>query len=223
MRFTLPKLFAAILLVALACGGLMARTRWWADGIVSLTVLLFLAAALLAIAGSGQTRVFRGSFAAIGLCYLLLVTCQEFATLRATLVTSRSLAVVAKAMQIPQQSNSAGSALYYGSNPAIGNSGTITLTAPATISAPSGYYGGTSLSASQITIGTPSDYTDGIIDNAILHPNDSNPLAVFILIGQCVWSWIIALLGAWFCAVMYGRHQRQVLNQSVEKAVQENH
>ena len=47
MQFTLAKLFLAVTMATLAFAGMMGRTRWLADGIMTSTALLY---ALVAVA-----------------------------------------------------------------------------------------------------------------------------------------------------------------------------
>jgi hypothetical protein len=72
MRFSLSKLLVAVGLISVACAGMAVRTRWWAEGIVVLTVGLFVVAALRAVVLKGRDRCFTIAFAAVGGGYLLL-------------------------------------------------------------------------------------------------------------------------------------------------------
>ena len=73
MRFTLPKLFLAVMVAAVACAGLFSPTYCWTAAIVSITISLFAITAIHAIGLRGPERVFAITFALAGTAYLLLV------------------------------------------------------------------------------------------------------------------------------------------------------
>jgi hypothetical protein len=64
MRFTLR--FLGVTMAALASAGMTLHTRLWAEAIVSFSVLLYIAAAILSFRGGGQVRAFRFAFAVVG-------------------------------------------------------------------------------------------------------------------------------------------------------------
>ena len=101
MRFTLCKLFLGVTMAALASAGMTLHTRLWAEAIVSFSILLYIAVAILAFRGSGQARAFRIAFAAVGGGYLLLVMCNTFTPIRELLITNRVLVLTGQAMEIP--------------------------------------------------------------------------------------------------------------------------
>ena len=90
MRFTLCKLFLGVTLAALASAGMTLHIRLWAEAIVSFSILLYIAVAILAFRIGGQARAFRIAFAAVGGGYLLLVLCNTFTPIRDLLVTNRA-------------------------------------------------------------------------------------------------------------------------------------
>ena len=100
MRFTLCKLFLGVTMAALASAGMTLHTRLWAEAIVSFSILLYIAVAILAFRGSGQARAFRIAFAAVGGGYLLLVMCNTFTPIRDLLITNRVLVLTGQAMEI---------------------------------------------------------------------------------------------------------------------------
>ena len=105
MRFTLSKLLICVAIVAVACAGLMGRTRWWSDTIATTTILLYVAIGLLSFGRDAPTRIFRLSFAVIGGGYLLLIFSTPFEPIRHSLLTDRALGIAAKALQIPLSAN----------------------------------------------------------------------------------------------------------------------
>ena len=99
MRFTLCNLFLGVTMAALASAGMTLHTRLWAEAIVSFSVLLYIAEAILSFRGGGQARAFRIAFAAVGGGYLLLVLCNTFTPIRDLLVTNRALVLAGQAME----------------------------------------------------------------------------------------------------------------------------
>ena len=59
MRFTLCKLFLVVTMAALASAGMTLHTRLWAEAIVSFSIVLYTAVAILAFRRGGQGRAFR--------------------------------------------------------------------------------------------------------------------------------------------------------------------
>ena len=100
MRFTLCKFFLSVTMTALASAGMTLHTRLWAEAIVSFSILLYIAVAILAFRGGGQARAFRIAFAAIGGGYLLLVLCNTFTPIRDLLVTNRTLVLAGSALHV---------------------------------------------------------------------------------------------------------------------------
>jgi hypothetical protein len=72
MRFSLRNLFLFIALLAIACAGLMYRSPWWLKGITALTLMLFVVAALMALAQHGRGRAVLFGFCIVGLLYFFL-------------------------------------------------------------------------------------------------------------------------------------------------------
>jgi hypothetical protein len=102
MKFTLSKLFLAVTMAALAFAGMKWRTRWWADGIMTSTVLLYALVAVRAINLKGSERAFAIAFAIFGSGYLLLVMSSVFSNIAHLLATNRIICEVAKAVDVPK-------------------------------------------------------------------------------------------------------------------------
>ena len=185
MQFTLSKLFLAIAMLALACAGMMARTRWWAEAIVALSIVLYMAVALSAIGRDVKTKIFRIVFAAVGGGYLLLVLTVE--PIRQTLLTDHALIVAGRSLQLPLDGLDT-STLNPVPNPGFGGGGS--LGGPITIvNSGGGGIGGGPFDWEQETWGT-------------LRLNVGTQAGAFFVIGHCVWSWLLALLAACFAAYM---------------------
>ena len=104
MRFTLCKLFLGVTMAALASAGMTLHTRLWAEAIVSFSIVLYTAVAILAFRSGGQARAFRIAFAAVGGGYLLLVLCNTFTPIRDLLVTNRALVLAGRSLQVEPNS-----------------------------------------------------------------------------------------------------------------------
>jgi hypothetical protein len=102
MRFSLSKLLLAVAMVALACAAMTVRNHWWADAIVTITVLLYVVMALRAIGLRGRDRVFAIVFAIVGLSYLVLMTTDAFRTIRTSIPTKYPLGVAWKWLTNPK-------------------------------------------------------------------------------------------------------------------------
>jgi hypothetical protein len=172
MRFSLPKLFMVVTLAALACAGMTLRTRWWADSIVSLTALLFVAVAIAAFQSSDQSRAFRFAFATVGILYLLVTINGTFLlSFRDSLLTSRTLVLAAQALDIP--------------------------VTPTLLPRPIG------------GIGRPPSFNQ--LETFLNKGSSTNegeiPAVAFYVIGQCAWSWVLALLAGWFSGWLYAKRE----------------
>src|SRR5262245_55260933 len=95
MRFTLSKLFLAVAMLALACAGMIYRNRWWADGIVTFTFLLYAVTALRAVRLHARERTFAVAFAAVGTAYLALFQSPA----RENLCTNYPLTFIARTLE----------------------------------------------------------------------------------------------------------------------------
>ena len=96
MRFSLSKIFVAIAVIALGCAGLVGRSQWWMDAIVTLTILLFAWMALRAIGLQGRDRAFCQGFALIGVAYLVLAILSMVSEAPDLLLTNLLFAVAEK-------------------------------------------------------------------------------------------------------------------------------
>jgi hypothetical protein len=87
-------------MAALASAGMTLHTRLWAEAIVSFSIVLYAAVAILSFRGGGQAQAFRVAFAVVGGGYLLLVLCNMFTPIRDLLVTNRALVLAGRSLQI---------------------------------------------------------------------------------------------------------------------------
>jgi hypothetical protein len=88
MRFTLSKLFFAVAMAAVACTGIIFHTVWWADGILFLTLALYLIAAIQGISLRGHDRAAAFAFLLTGVIYLSLIVTNAAAVVRNSLITN---------------------------------------------------------------------------------------------------------------------------------------
>ena len=184
MRFTLCKLFLGVTMAALASAGMTLHTRLWAEAIVSFSILLYIAVAILAFRGSGQARAFRIAFAAVGGGYLLLVMCNTFTPIRDLLITNRVLVLTGQAMEIP-------TAPPPSTNPFAPAFTTTTL--------PNGTQTVSPIAASTaFTLGIVSLDWDEVLGFGAQLPDSRSPAGAFLIIGHCVWSWLLALAAGCF-------------------------
>ena len=247
MRFTLPKLFFAVTMAALACAGLTMRSRGWAETIVTLSVVMFAIVGLTAIASAGRLRVFRVAFALIGGGYMLVVMCSLLSPLRDSLLTTRALVMTAKGLKVPTtpafmpilQRPSLTSSSYLPATPTtvpptaasatpvapsirtvyetstapngtpITTARVINVTSPpqptiASGSSSSGTGSSTSSAIYSYITSTPMIYDpmDSILDPNSQGFNYDIPAVSFLVIGHCVWAWLLALAGGWFAAYL---------------------
>jgi hypothetical protein len=183
VRFKLSKLFLVVSMVALACAGMTLRTRWWAESILALTVLLFVVIAIRTIGQRGRDRAFAVSFSAVGLGYLLLLS-SAFGD---SVITNIPLGLSAKALGIP---------LDYV---------TAVINPPPTIIAAK-----TGLPPVASGDLIPSEIELGSFDEYLFwgsRPDSRHPVHAFFLIGHCVWSWLFALLAGWFAGNIYAKRE----------------
>jgi hypothetical protein len=198
MQFTLPKLFLTITMAALACAGMAIRTRGWAESILSFSILLYIAVAILAFRGGGQVRAFRIAFAAVGGGYLLLVLCNTFTPIRDLLVTNRALILAGQALHISAQAPQPGFATpstYTGTttitpSTTAGTLNVITTPGAGTLTTNGlWFYGATAL-----------DEWDAAFGYGTPTPNPQIPAGAFLIIGHCLSSWLLALAAGCFAA-----------------------
>ncbi len=197
MRFTLCKLFLGVTMAALASAGMTLHTRLWAEAIVSFSIVLYTAVAILAIRGDGQSRAFRIAFAAIGGGYLLLVLCTTFTPIRDLLVTNRVLVLAGQALQVstaPPPSTNSSSTVYTNTLP-NGTQTVSPIVASSVVTGAPTFTGG-----STFTLGIVSlDWDDAFGFGAQL-PDPRIPAGAFLFIGHCLWSWLLALAAGCFAA-----------------------
>jgi hypothetical protein len=211
MRFTLPKLFLVVTLAALACAGLTLRTRFWVELIFSITVLLFLVTGLLAVGRSGRARISSLAFASVGGGYLLLVSCNVFSPIRDLLLTNRALIVAGRALHVPayEPPNAPGSG--WGG----GGGGGFQVADPGGSanggSSAGGVFNGDFTSALE-EYGWNNSFAFGV---PIADPKV--PAAAFLIIGHCVWSWLLALLAGWLGGAMWFRREKSTADSPARR------
>jgi hypothetical protein len=193
MRFTLCKLFLGVTMAALASAGMTLHTRLWAEAIVSFSIVLYTAVAISAFRSGGQSRAFRICFAAVGGGYLLLVLCNTFTPIRDLLVTNRALVLAGTAMHVPTDEFVGVTPLGWGgggggfqvADPGSGNSANEDL-ALITNTAPFNAY--------------EYGWNNNYFAYGVPIANPQIPAGAFLIIGHCVWSWLIALAAGCFAA-----------------------
>jgi hypothetical protein len=198
MRFTLTKLFLIVTMAALAWAGMTLHTRLWAESIVSFSIVLYIAVAILAFRSGGQARAFRIAFAAVGGGYLLLVLCNVFSPIRDLLIINRALVSAGQSLQVsainqalPSWSSTANftTTLPNGTqatSPAVASSG---VTGPATLTGSTAF-----------TLGTVSFDWDDTLGVGVQLPDSRIPAGAFLIVGHCLWSWLLALAAGCFAA-----------------------
>jgi hypothetical protein len=72
MRFSLRRLLAVVAFVAVGCAGLAGHSRFWADAVAGITIILYAWMIVRAIGSDGRIRVVSQTIAVIGLGYLAL-------------------------------------------------------------------------------------------------------------------------------------------------------
>ncbi len=188
MRFTLCKLFLGVTMAALASAGMSLHTRLWAEAIVSFSIVLYTAVAILVFHRGGDGRAFRATFAAVGAIYLLLTLCNLFSPIRDLLVTNRALVAASRALAIPAQIAVQPTPAPLLSTTTTG-SGTISFTTSPYVPA---------VAPSTVTLYNYAgvDDSDSLFGSSILTP--AIPAGAFLIIGHCVWSWLLALAAGCF-------------------------
>jgi hypothetical protein len=241
MRFTLTKLFLAVALLALACGGLFYRTNFWGDAILTLTVAMFVVVILGTIGRQGRERVAGLAFGIIGLAYALLIACSQFQGIRESLLTNYPIAMAAKTLRVFGPLYSPAPAYFpattYAPPPSAApvaaapspsppeNTPAATPTSPVALSgSQADVVVGESSTAPQISSPTTAPYfPPAVPPPSYFSPSPAFDLSLqviissafsygtnswyFFLIGHCVWSWLFAVLGAWFAGRMYDRRK----------------
>ncbi len=96
MRFTLSNLFLGVAMIALACAGVTIHNRFWMDGLVTMSLLLYVVMAIRAVGLCGPERAFAIAFAVTGAGYLILAILSAFFAVPDLLVTNLLLAVAAR-------------------------------------------------------------------------------------------------------------------------------
>jgi hypothetical protein len=178
-------MFLAVVILALSCAGTMYRTRLWASGIFSLTLVFFVVALLRTIRLSGRERIAAAVFSTAGISYLLVATVGFFHGASELLVTNYPLAWGAQALNVPSPPNSAGPNPY-----------AVTLAGQPT-------------TATTLTL-TPAPVewdTASLIDLGTSPQETNDPVRHFFVIGHCLFACLFAVLGGWFAERMYDRRK----------------
>jgi hypothetical protein len=201
MQFTLPKLFLAVTLTAIACAGMLSPTHLWTNLIATLTIGMFGLTAIRAIGLRRRERIFAIVFAIAGFGYLLLALSPVTKPVARTLVTNYPIAwfVTVRDPQlfVPPVASTAATPSYSApvQPPPIP---TITTTLP---------NGTQQISVVTVSAVAPHTPLEPVIFLGFEFDDQYNPVPTYFLIGHCVWSWLIALLAAWFAGRMYARRQ----------------
>jgi hypothetical protein len=186
MRFTLGKMFLAVAVLALACAGMMYRTRLWASGIFSLTLIFFVVALLQVIRLHGRERIVAVVLSATGLAYLIFATAAPFHGARELLVTNYPLAWAAKWLGVATIVNPGGpNTISY-----VTSTGTTGVPTTSMIVVPQTEWD----TETTIAMGTSAE--DG-----------NDPLRHFFIIGHCLFACLFAVLGGWFGGRMVDRRK----------------
>jgi hypothetical protein len=188
MRFTLGKLFLTVAMLALACAGIMYRNGWWSNCIFTLTLGIYVASLIRAVGLQSRQRVCALIFAVVGLGYVLFATMSCFGGAKESLLTNYPVAYVAKVVgTFPSNTHSP-----------------VTTVVPVT-----GY---SSTGGTQTQYVTETRYVAGAppINDVIQAQSTAmtgSPLRSVFVIGHCVFSWLFAVLAAWFAGRMYDRRE----------------
>ena len=143
--------------------------------------------AILAVRSGGQARAFRAAFAAVGGGYLLLVLCNTFTPIRDLLVTNRALGLAGQAMEIS-------TAPPPSTNPFAPAFTTTTLPNGSQTVSPNA-------ASTAFTLGIVSlDWDDALGFGAQL-PDSRIPAGAFLIVGHCLWSWLLALAAGCFATI----------------------
>jgi hypothetical protein len=236
MRFTLSKLFVAVALLALACSGMFYRTGLWADSIFTLTIVLLIGALFWSIGRTGRDRAAGLAGGIVGLGYLFLITSALFSEIRTSLLTNYPLAWAARAMRLdtvgiappyyatpaysattlvpisgtPVPATDPAIAFGFDSEPAAKPSGSAPTVEPDPVAAPILGPPTVPPPATGVLIPavSPQYAIRTLINYGLSFGNEEMTVSHFFLIGHCVWSWLLALLGAWLAGRMYDRRER---------------
>ncbi|HJT31709.1 MAG TPA: hypothetical protein VJ783_06615, partial [Pirellulales bacterium] len=78
LRYSMRTLFAAVVILAVACAAVASPSRWWASGLLSGVLLLLALAVLGGVFSRGLRRAGFAGFAWLGAVYLTLVYAPWF-------------------------------------------------------------------------------------------------------------------------------------------------
>jgi hypothetical protein len=194
MRFTLGKMFLAIAMLALACAGMTNCNRWWAHGIVIVTVLMYVFVTIQAVVSRDRTRAVSTIFALVGGGYLLLSLCPAFHPFSDLILTNRALISIGTRFQLPPSMVRVD---WLGKNGEweqfIGSADDVDKIVP---------QNALKKSVKPHTHAWPQEFNP----NEMIHAR--GVVGAFLLTGHCVFSWLFALLAAWLAGQMYDRRER---------------
>ncbi len=200
MRFTLCKLFLVVTMAALASAGMTLHTRLWAEAIVSFSVVLYAAVAILAFRRVGESRAFRTAFAVVGGTYLLLVLCNTFSPIRDLLITNRALVRLGGILNVPtdEPMNFGGGGGGFGGGGLGGGGGGFQVADPGSNS--SGITGSSGFAGFDASNAVDYNWSSNYFAYGLPIANPQIPAGAFLVIGHCIWSWLLALAAGCFAA-----------------------
>lgn len=183
-RFSMSRLLLIVLLVALGCAALVQSTPLWASVVVTITLLLLMLSAIMAITGRGSSRSFWIGFAVAGWIYWIVVNTQFTADFRGRLLTTQSLDYLARKVQKQGFQPSSAPPPYY---------------PPAAVAPP------TQIAPQRVTVAPPTVYYSQPVSTTVytvVAPTGTGHferLMAFDRIGQAMYVILFGLLGGSVC------------------------
>ena len=190
MRFTLCKLFLVVTMAALASAGMTLHTRLWAEAIVSFSIVLYTAVAISAFRAAVIGRAFRIAFAAVGRGHFCLVALQF-------VLADPRLAGHQSGTRRSRQGNDDSSG-DRGSRPRTRLNTATTAVAGSWKRELAMYV--PAVDPSPMTIYTYAGVDGTTTSSARRFLLPPIPAGAFLIVGHCVWSWLLALAAGCFAA-----------------------